>query len=398
MLTGEHSWLQLQPLEGRLFRASPAFRLVGYEQLPPESAAPFRELAADAGQYGVLVPHQEPALGILAVDNNSAALLQRLGQPATLPADILQNKAGIAGMVLDGILEIEKEDRFFSGPAACKALLASTPKIPEPADVLTTCSHAALQAAQALPIDDPKALSRWLYRYHHMPVTPAWAHRLSDQRAMQNHLGLQPGGAVHRLLNEHFVFHHVPGWLAWRHQQGAFDRSEPLTCKLYISPAPGVLSEVLPKIARCFVEMGVPSFKLGQDLFGILRPDKLVAYFENYRTLARVAKHLKKILQDCPSHGVPFTAALDTDGLLSWGIDPPHSELIPGWRDVESWRLWITNHLARSLLRAKSTIADSDDHPTPWDFALLRLALDGVQVENWMPTTALWHENGVTND
>jgi hypothetical protein len=84
---------------------------------------------------------------------------------------------------------------------------------------------------------------------------------------------------------------------------------------------------------------------------------------------------------------VPFTAALTGDGLLSWGMDPPHSDQIPGWRGVVSWRLWVTNQLARAMLRARVLTGGGME---PWQAALLRLRLAGVRTQTWLPDQTIW--------
>ena len=84
---------------------------------------------------------------------------------------------------------------------------------------------------------------------------------------------------------------------------------------------------------------------------------------------------------------MPFTAALADDGLLSWGMDPPHSDRIPGWSGIESWRIWVTNRLARNILRARALGSGGLE---PWHYALMRLGLEGVDTDGWLPTPAIW--------
>ena len=53
-------------------------------------------------------------------------------------------------------------------------------------------------------------------------------------------------------------------------------------------------------------------------------------------------------LGSCPAHGVPFTAEISPDGLLSWGADPPGRSFSDG-ADSTSWRMWVTRRLAEYL-------------------------------------------------
>jgi hypothetical protein len=84
---------------------------------------------------------------------------------------------------------------------------------------------------------------------------------------------------------------------------------------------------------------------------------------------------------------VPFTAALDEAGLLSWGIDPPKHEQSLGWAAHESWRLWLTNRLAAALLLAK---AGPSSQVEPWQFAIERLRFEGIEPYTWTPSKTLW--------
>jgi hypothetical protein len=91
---------------------------------------------------------------------------------------------------------------------------------------------------------------------------------------------------------------------------------------------------------------------------------------------------LRQKLAGMPAHGVPFSAEIAGDGLLSWGIDPPIEEQSFDVQGGESWRLWVANRLAMALLNAKSGRSVKVE---PWQFALERLRLDGVDTETWIP-------------
>jgi hypothetical protein len=82
---------------------------------------------------------------------------------------------------------------------------------------------------------------------------------------------------------------------------------------------------------------------------------------------------------------VPFTGAIDSDGLTSWGMDPPKFEQVMAWQEHQSWRQWVTERLAVYTLAAKENGADN-----VVDFALHRIGLDGVNSDNWTPNLAIW--------
>jgi hypothetical protein len=126
----------------------------------------------------------------------------------------------------------------------------------------------------------------------------------------------------------------------------------------------------------------VRHFKIGKGAQGLLRPDKMVAYFSSYEDLAETAKQLEQEMARCPAQGVPFTAELGGDGLLSWGVDPPAEEQVLPWLERESWRLWVTNRLAVALI---DTSNGNTAKLEPWQFALRRLQLEGVDTHTWTP-------------
>jgi len=159
-------------------------------------------------------------------------------------------------------------------------------------------------------------------------------------------LGLTLGGVARRKLEAAYDATTYSGWLSFALT------SEPVlikpVCKLYVSPKPESLATAFPVIAETFAEMEVCSFKVGRGIEGLLRPDKIISYFDNRSDLDAVADTLCKRLSGCPTQGVPFTADAGLDGLLSWGIDPP-----PGTGVRISWRSWITKRLANEIVKVR---------------------------------------------
>jgi hypothetical protein len=159
------------------------------------------------------------------------------------------------------------------------------------------------------------------------------------------------------------------------------------TFKLYVSPHSECVKDAFGEVLAALTVVGTPTFKVGRDVYGLLRPDKIVAYFEEFDHLQDASFELHRRVGGCAVHGVPFTAELAGDGLLSWGIDPPHNQQTPIWIDRESWRLWVTNRLATALLAAKEKRSSLIE---PWEFAVERLRLDGVETNSWTPDVNLW--------
>ena len=156
--------------------------------------------------------------------------------------------------------------------------------------------------------------------------------------------------------------------------------------KLYLSPDPLVVAEALRAAVEILSDFPVARLKVGSDIYGLLRPDKVVAYFKTRQDALVAAAELGSALAGLPAHGVPFTAAIDASGLVSWGLDPPRSEAVLAWQERESWRLWVTNRLAAALLSARNSQSDGVE---PWQFAIERLRLAGVDPDSWTPTELL---------
>jgi hypothetical protein len=153
------------------------------------------------------------------------------------------------------------------------------------------------------------------------------------------------------------------------------------TYKLYLSPLPAHLRDAFRIWLAAITAGGAFHCKIGNDIRGLLRPDKMVAYFGDRAALEEAAQRIKSELCGCPAQGVPFTSDLDCGALMSWGSDPPSEEAVPVWLRRQSWRQWICNRLGAALAVAKHHRCDS---MPDWRFALTRLELDGVDLANWV--------------
>ena len=367
------------------------------------------ELEREPGFYGVLrprggAPNGSPkgALSIKAVDRDTALLLFTLREPGPLPAYALEqfgHEAGraVARLVADGVLEIARGDGFVSG-AAARPFFANGEGERAVADGrIARLSHDALRYAAALPIDDALALSARLYGYNRRPLTPRWKRLLPDTAAVRAFLGLARSGPAAALIARDWqeLAPH-PAWISFRAREEAADAESRFgaagpTYKLYVSPEPERLADGgFAAVVAALGELRVAQFKVGADAAGLLRPDKIVAYFGDFESLARAARGLLPALAGAPAHGVPFTAEIGDSGLLSWGADPPRGEGLP-WEGEASWRLWLAHRLARALLSARSA-PDCDGAASAVSFALERLRLEGVDTATWAPRAALWKE------
>lgn len=388
----------------RQFRANPAFRLAVYDRLSRQEQERLQPLAEDKDFYGVLINGSITK----AVDPETALLILTLREPCGIPTYVRHifghklNEA-IAQLVLDDILQVEHNDTFVSGIDANPLVFgAQTPTNSSLHPLAELSRRAVLYASKLPPMPHHEIVMR-LYQFNMMPCTPEWRKQLSTPEDVENWLGIITNANSgrrdvawlaarwQRVGNRGQT---TSGWLSWqnRHVQAG-----ELPFKLYISPQPRHLPELFRPIVETLADQKVANFKIGQDAQGISRPDKMVAYLSSFEHLAATAHALQPVLSDYPAQGVPFTAPIDPRGLLSWGMDPPQSARIFNGDQQESWRHWLAQQLATALQTARSadeTALENDSpqraNPPAWQYAMQRLALNGVDTERWILEQTIW--------
>jgi hypothetical protein len=380
-------------LAGRNFRAGKAFELVVFDRLPPEEQAFLAEMRADPDFYGILRPNPGSGRTIKSVTRDTALLWLTLQSPGPLPFFVFSGDAEAAvkvvwEFVLDGVLEMEENGSFVAGSEAADLLSNGRRSVMQ--GQLARLSMLALRYGEKLGFDDPQLLAAWLYQFGRQPVSPFWARRLADSEAVLAFLGAGTGSDLRHRLDADWEIRkdaEVQGWLAWTSRRRGEVGQGKVTHKLYISPQVEAMPDVFATV------LGVLStrsahFKIGSDAAGLLRPDKMVAYFGDQDSLLEVASELTEQLSSVTPHGVPFSAEITPNGLLSWGMDPPQTEHVLTWQEPESWRQWVVRRLAAAMIAAQS---NSHATMTPADFALERLRHEGVDVDDWKPTASIWH-------
>jgi len=327
-------------------------------------------------------------LGLKSVSRDAALLFYALAEPGPLPSLVHAmfgdrcNEA-VAQLVLDGVLEVDHHGRFVSGASAHDAVL-------DPLDaagdgILARLSLSALRHAQALRNLDAAALAERLYACNRQPLSPYWARRFPSPESLAEHLDSSEGGAARRWLQAVWTVPTVDP--NWRHFQSRYANvDDRLVYKLYVSPRAEHVAECFGVFVAVLSERRAPWFKVGRRTAGVLRPDKMIAYFDRFDALQGSAEELAHRLAGMPAHGVPFTAELDGDGLLSWGSDPPDLTQVLIWQRRTSWRLWVCRRLAVALVAAREQTHDIQ----PWQFALQRLQLAGVNPNTYAPDPSIW--------
>ncbi len=381
--------LRLKYVLDGTFRANPDYQLIALDQLPADQRELFAALSDNPDNYGVLMPREASGLPLKSACRDTARLFLALQEPAALPAFATtgpgeNNNQGIAQLVLDGILQLSHHGEMLSGPAAYAAVCAASGHA-DATSGIAQLSREALLYAQSLPFTEAGMLSARLYSYGRLPVTGSWKRRFPHEGAVSRALGVDPGGKNALRLSAHWKS--LPpepdndGWLFW--QSRTPSTTEPLAaCKLYLSPHPDYLAPAFEAMVPALEASHANAFKVGKDLNGVLRSDKMIAYFSRLEQLHAAADRILDTLAGCPAQGVPFTCQIETP-LVSWGSDPVTETGVPPWLARQSWRLWITNRLAVSLIAARQQ--PNPHGREPWHFALDRLRLEGVNTDTWSP-------------
>jgi hypothetical protein len=224
---------------------------------------------------------------------------------------------------------------------------------------------------------DPAVLAQWLYHFGTLPRSPAIDRDFGPDDDPIAVFGMTARAATRRLLENWYEPSSLPGWYSFA-RTPVGEQTDALS-KLYVSPRPEALSDAFPRIADVFVRLEVRSFKVGRGIHGLLRPDKIVAYSADSAHMEEVAEALCRSLCGCPVQGVPFTAELGGNGLLSSGIDPPRKNGAQA-----SWRSWVTARLAYSL--TTHSVMPREEAVAA---ALAELRLAGVDPDLWRPMGGL---------
>jgi hypothetical protein len=375
-----------------ILRANPGYDLVPLDHL---TAVERQAVEAEAGRqrapYGLLRSISDGVLEPRIVSTDTALLFLTLLTPGPCPG-YLRNGLGdrltstLGRLILDGILEVEV-DRVFRSGAAGWAPLA-------PADEGRRGGRTAALSEEAIRYGDAllelgslpvESIATRLYMYGRRPVNAALRRLVASW---------DPLGGAGPTLRQRWIEQPPTSpdspWRSWqprRSPTGRTPSSSPF--KLYVSPTTETLPAAVRAVASALAGApGVLGFKVGRTVDGVARPDKMVAYFSNLDDLHGAADRVRDQAADCRPHGVPFTAGVTDDGLLSWAIDPPRN---PGGTEHHatgsSWRAWVSMRLADYLLDARASNASDAREPggEPWQVALARLQLDGVDTVSWVP-------------
>jgi hypothetical protein len=370
-------------LNARLL-ANPRFHLIPFDRCDERHQSLLATLSTDPNFYGVLVPPVTSSAPMKSMSRDAALLFMSLREPACAPhlmSSLFGNDVQkyLRELILDGVLEIEHGDSFVSGASAAPLVTEGVSGIPS-SRVAQLSADAIAYIASVDEVSSNEAAIK-LYMYNRLPCTPSMQRRFADEAAVLTYLAGQT--SVLRSMEEHWICETAQeAWLVW-HRPGPSDR---LHFKLFISPDIAGLPEVFQVAVDRLRQVGCSHFKIGRTAFGLLRPDKFVAYFENLEQLLEAAESISASISGITAHGVPFTAAIDAEGLVSWGMDPPKFDQVMPLQEHQSWRQWLTGRIAVYALAAREDAAENI-----LDFVLRRVRLDRVDPLTWSPNLAIWH-------
>jgi hypothetical protein len=335
----------------------------------------------DVSDYEACLLPKDPSNGltIKLVDHHTFSFLQNLNEQ-----NDLEHKS-VKHFILDRILEIETEKGFITGPEAIGLLGQYDQNTNNLAlSYIDKISREAIDYGLQLKIDDALSLSARLYFYNRRPYPPFIAkEHASNTNSGLDFLGIEDAvkqlnhrcnWKTQKLPDEYDVV-----WKSWKksgEKSGGIEKY-----KLYISCLYEEIPILIDGIVKTLSDGDCYQFKLGRRIIDLMRPDYFIVYFKSFEGMRKTANTLMPLLDGTTPHGVPFTCPLNEAGTLSWGIDPPKGGKVSGWMtDDLSWRIWITNRLATSILNAKQSL---NDNAAIKNFALQRLEMDGINIQQW---------------
>jgi hypothetical protein len=370
----------------------PSYRLIEWNQLGLAQIEMLSGLYDETEVYGIFQPVDKLSNLTLKVAYKEVALLYfHLEHVNILPRYLYLSgeqkiNSTIVQLVLDSIVEIEYNGNFVSGSAAIKAIfgetLFETSLVP---DHLSQLSMEAIQYGLLLRNLDMRSLSYRLYTFNTTPWDEFAKSKFNADSSVKEFLFCYADNEINNLLNQYWEpddLSEEKYWLSWKKMAAGKNyciAQDKPTFKLYISPGIHDLPKLFYQLIHVLSASQTLSFKIGNTVQGLLRPDKMVAYFESKKALMETAALLKKELTGYTPQGVAFTAQIDETGILSWGVDPPVTDIL-STIEAGSWRLKVTDQLALAIVQAQ---ADQLSFGESVQFIQAKLLSVGINTEDW---------------
>ena len=385
----------------RTFRSNPNYTVVICDRLSNSIKESLGKLVEESDCFGILQPSDSSTLSIKTICRETALLFYILKVPGQLPNYLLSEPSInperlISQLILDDILEGEIEGNFTSGLQAYQLLFSKSGALTtseKPEYNTEGISYEALVYGQEFINEDISKLGRRLYFYNRRPSTKKWLKQLKSSNDVNSFLGLLPEQPNHKLVHRYWyesTQNSNKYWVFRRSKKDDFfeENSSLDGYKLYFNPTCEYLYQTLSELTEILFHCRAYAFKYGGNAYGMLRPDKFVAYFQTKDDLFLALEKLQKRFYGVPAQELPFTATVDPTGLLSWGIDPPNSSRTSLLWHSCSWRSWVTERLSAALIKWHH---QPDPKVEPWQFALAHVSLDGINITTWIPEQTIWN-------
>ena len=396
----------MERIVDNVFRLNPLFSLIPCEHLDDKQKKWLNRVIKKNTIYGLLQPLPEVRLTVKAVNRDLAVLLQQLLEPKKLSSVFRslgeqvkeEDEHYIIRLVLDNVLEVQHGNKFISGVDAVNRILSPSSPFPYSRDQSGTqnhiqdLSHRALYFAANSALVHPRDISLVLYNFNRIPLSRRWKQRFPSERALATYLELSDDGSWKGMSNRVLPrtgqtettdkpAHFDSYWRGWYFGEKRPSDDRP-SYKVYLSPLPENLPQVFRIVRQAASFSDAHFMKIGRNVQDILRADKLLVYFAEYRHALNFAHEMSESLISYRYQGTPFTYQVHPDNpLVSMGVDPPRT-----FRRLFSWRLYMTSKLALAIQGARTS---GTKNVTDYIHSYMNIL--GIDSVNWCPLNKDWN-------
>ena len=353
--------------------------LVAVDDLSGPLRRQLEPLMAHQRPAACIIPTQNHALPIVPLGEREAGLFSAINEGCSWneAVDKLSLRV-VRRLFVEGVLSMDVNGQDLTGPYI--------PLVHEQNGQLNILnklqtdplSLEALTFAARIRLKDISALSTRIYLFNQKPVF-ASAELERARRSVQDVV-------TRRAMKG---FYEVPpppenaGWHFFKSRRRRVEkRTSNIDYKLYLSPSVSDLAPCLSQLYDIIPQTEANSWKVGRDIFGVTRSDKICVYFASQNAAEEAGRFFVQTLNGIQAQGIPFTKRYDMHGLVSAGIDPPRPEYGVRAAFGTSWRDWISRKVASAILVAQ---AQGSYPMTPVDAALWSMKLLGVDPATWTP-------------
>lgn len=383
----------------RTVRLNPQYQMIRLRSARGPVREIARRLSADRDLYGLLLSDAAEQLPAKAIGRDVWDLLSALQSPRSARIDGVDTSPEYAQFlkkqIIDGVIEVATDSGFKSGINAVDGL-GKLLAVSQPVNEIQRLSWRAIELAYRSAIGEVNQLACRLYFYNRLPVSRHWLTRFPNESHILRFLQLErdgswPGmpaairaGTPKPSSKDRILFHRY--WRSWIVR--ASRRIKPAKSqvfKVYLSPVPDGMAKVLHIALDLLPGSGAFHMKAPRTVQGILRPDKIIAYFTDRRDAEAFGRQVLEKSPSVEAQGVPFTSAIDAGALASWGVEPPASAQAFAWQERNSWRFWVALRIARAILNVRKAQAKDPVHSI-----LSAVEVSGIDTRRWLPTSQHW--------